>query len=504
VYLVDLIHLYYFKALPRFFLSAPAYICNVNLILYALLIKLINLGITENQEALEQYKIRITNKVALILSAFNVLFTLKAIFITPDTIILSVIATFAFLLPLLLNWGHLQLLAKFVASVSPPVIISVYHAMGTPAGATPMASYYLLCFSTTFIPYVVHRQEEKLSLIALTVINAIVIMTFPYLNSIFSFKELDSYAIYDTPDSHWMNRITAFAVSTTFVYLLLLDGWNRFLMILELKGKLKEKEQELKEVSQDRDHRIATAEAYELKEKKRKWASEGLASFVNLMRSNQKDIHQLSDEIIFKIVKIMDAAQAGLFVLNEDHEDDPHLKLIAAYAYDRKKFLEKRVEIGEGLLGQTFLEAESLHITEVPDHYTSIRSGLGGAQPNCLLLVPLKLDDAVFGILELASFKAYEDYQVRFLEEVGEYIASTMYTVQNNDKMKGLIEEAEQTQEEMKSQEEELKQNMEELEATHENQQRLEEELRMKIEELEKAQEINDTREKEKEPEATE
>lgn len=461
--------------------------------------KLINLGITEEQEPLEQYKIKTTNKVALVLSAFNVLFTLKAIYFTPHTLILSVIATFAFALPLLLNWGHLQVAAKFVASVSPPLMVSVYHAMGTPAGASPMASYYLLCFSTTFIPFVVHRQEEKLPLMALTAINAIIIMTFPYLNSIFSFKELDSYAMYNTPDTHWMNRITAFAVSTTFVYLLLLDGWNRYLMIIDLKRMLTEKENELHEVSQDRDDRIARAAAYEEREQKRKWASEGLASFVNLLRANQKNIRQLSDEIIFKIVKLMEAAQAGLFIFNEDREGDPHLQLIAAYAYDRKKFLKKRVEIGEGLLGQTFLEAESLQITEIPDHYVTIRSGLGGAQPHCLLLVPLKLDDAVFGMLEIASFKTYEDYQIKFLEEVGEYIASTIATVQNNEKMKSLIDEAEQTQEEMKSQEEELKQNMEELEATHENQRRLEEELRVKVNELEKAQlEINETREKEK------
>lgn len=212
-------------------------------------------------------------------------------------------------------------------------------------------------------------------------------------------------------------------------------------------------------------------------DRKRNWVTEGLAKFADIMRRND-DYHELSNTIIADLVKYTKATQGGLFILNRDNDADLHLELTACYAFERRKFLTKRVELGEGLLGQCYLEAQRIYMEEVPSDYLAINSGLGGAEPNALLIVPLKVNEVVEGVIELASFKKFEDHQIEFVERLGEIIASTISNARTNDRTRRLLEESQQQSEEMRAQEEEMRQNMEEMQATQEQMQRQADEVR--------------------------
>ncbi len=161
-----------------------------------------------------------------------------------------------------------------------------------------------------------------------------------------------------------------------------------------------------------------------------------------------------------------------MFVLEHDEADELYLKLSACYAFDRKKFINKRINIGEGLVGQVYLEGRTTLLKTVPGNYISITSGLGNASPSCVLLVPMKHNDAVQVILELASFRVFEPNEIEFLERAGEFIASAIANVQNNEKNKQMMVQMQEQAEQMKAQEEEMRQNLEELEATQEDMRR--------------------------------
>ncbi|MBK6266328.1 GAF domain-containing protein [Marivirga sp. S37H4] len=216
-------------------------------------------------------------------------------------------------------------------------------------------------------------------------------------------------------------------------------------------------------------------EKVDLENKKRIWSTEGLSKLTEVIRNSEQDIKELTYEVTKYLTKYIDAQQGSLFVLaeNEDSDDD-HLILSAVYAFDRKKFINKRVDIGQGLVGQIYLEKETLVLTEIPQKYTYITSGLGDATPECLVIVPMKYNEKVQAIIELASFKKLEEHEVSFLEKAGEYIASAIATAQNNQITKLLLEKMQSQAEEMRAQEEELRQNMEELEATQEEMRRKE------------------------------
>jgi hypothetical protein len=231
------------------------------------------------------------------------------------------------------------------------------------------------------------------------------------------------------------------------------------------------------------------------KEKERKWANEGLAIFSEILRANTDNLPNLCNAAISKLVKYLNANQAAAFILNDKNGQEAFLEMVACYAYERRKYLEKMISIGEGLLGQTFLEKETFYMTDIPKNYISITSGLGYATPTSLLLVPLKLNDNVLGILEIASFKEFMPYQIEFIEKIGEGIASAIATTKTNEQTSRLLFESQVQTQELKVQEEELRQNMEELQATQEASYKLQQELRRNEQALlEQIEEMNRTK----------
>jgi CHASE3 domain sensor protein len=204
-------------------------------------------------------------------------------------------------------------------------------------------------------------------------------------------------------------------------------------------------------------------------DEKRIWSTEGLAKFSDVARNNQNNIEKLSNEVIRFLTKHLQAQQGSLFILHDDEGTEPYLELAACFAFNKKKFVERRIEIGNGLVGQAFLEGGTILLTDVPPGYIHITSGLGDATPSCVIIVPMKYNDRVEAVLEMASFTKFESHEIEFLEKAGEVIASSMYSTKTNERTSKLLRETQEQAETLRSQEEELRQNMEELQATQED-----------------------------------
>ena len=204
-------------------------------------------------------------------------------------------------------------------------------------------------------------------------------------------------------------------------------------------------------------------------DKKRHWTTEGTAMFGELMRQNSGSVKELSSTILSKLIEYMHANQGGLFVVQEDGSDDEaYMTLEACYAWDREKYIEQKIYQGEGLAGQAWLEKDTLYVTDVPQDYITIVSGLGEANPTSILIVPLMVNEEVYGVVEMASFEEYKPHEIEFMQKIAESIASTISTARINSKTQKLLNESTQMTEQMQAQEEEMRQNMEEMQATQE------------------------------------
>ncbi len=213
-------------------------------------------------------------------------------------------------------------------------------------------------------------------------------------------------------------------------------------------------------------------------EEQRTWVTNGVAQFGEILRRNQDNMEDLSYTVVRYLVDYMKINQAGFFILNKDDENNKFFELTGHVAFDRKKFTDKKILWGEGIIGRCGLEKETIYMTDIPDNYINVTSGLGEAGPKSLLIVPLKTSDDIYGAIEMASFRELEEYEIGFVEKTAESIAITISNVQNNMRTRKLLSETQEQSEKMRQQEEELRQNMEEMRATQEENQRREVEMK--------------------------
>jgi PAS domain S-box-containing protein len=215
---------------------------------------------------------------------------------------------------------------------------------------------------------------------------------------------------------------------------------------------------------------------YTQRDRERVWVAEGMSKFMDVIQGDRtaKDFY---DKVLTMILRYSGAIQGGLFMLNEEDPEDSFLELKACYAYSRKKFVEKKIGLGQGMLGQCFIEKETNIFTTVPNNYFDITSGLGEATPRFLVIVPLKYDQQVMGVLEVASFEKMPAYKIEFIEKLCENMASVALNIVNTTRANKLYEESQLREKRLQEQEEVLRQNIEELEATQDEMKRHQREL---------------------------
>lgn len=227
----------------------------------------------------------------------------------------------------------------------------------------------------------------------------------------------------------------------------------------------------------------ADLKAFNEKEKQQNWASSGHSKFAEIIRFSNQNVKETCDQILAQLVKYVGANQGALFFYEKSSNQ---IEMLACYAYDRKKYLNKSIAIGEGLVGQCFRERETIYINDIPDDYIRIGSGLGAANPRAILLVPMKYNETIEGVIEIATFDNFELYQIDFIEKLGEMLGTSIRNIRHNQYTELLLNESQEKSQSLAQQEEELRQNLEELHATQEQLIRREETYLEEIKNLKK------------------
>ncbi len=221
------------------------------------------------------------------------------------------------------------------------------------------------------------------------------------------------------------------------------------------------------------------------------WTNQGIAKFNDLLRQDNHDMEKLSYNLVRNLIEYLSANIGGLYILEGEEDDrEKYLKLIAAFAYDRRKYEDKRIEIGEGLIGNCYLEKQTIFLKEIPDDYIKISTGMGFTKPRSLMIVPLKIEEDVLGIIEIGSLEVFKPYEIEFVERVAANTAATLVTVKLNTKTAELLSQSKLQAEQTASQEEELRQNLEEMQATQEEMKRKEEKLKQVAREMEEKEKM--------------
>ncbi len=222
------------------------------------------------------------------------------------------------------------------------------------------------------------------------------------------------------------------------------------------------------------------------KESSQNWISEGKNLVSNILRMYYK-LEELGDHVLEHLVKYIDAIQGAIYLYNEENDT---LVNLSAYAYNRKKYITREFKVGYGLIGQCAYEKDYIYRTEIPDDYFTITSGLvGEKKPASLLIVPLKTEDMLQGVVEIASLNPeIPDQTITLVKELGSIIARTVFNLRVNQKTERLLEESQKLTIELRENEEKLKENAEEMRVTQEELKLSNEQMEAQVQEVENAQ----------------
>ncbi|HBH21960.1 MAG TPA: hypothetical protein DDY13_00915 [Cytophagales bacterium] len=191
--------------------------------------------------------------------------------------------------------------------------------------------------------------------------------------------------------------VIGLAANIISIFLLNYTKENEKIVYVEKTQKEKDKEREKrqKELEVDFDEK-------QLK---------SIESKIKSAKGDENKKHSLLSSICNEV----EASQAVLYDVEEE-EGKRYIKMSAAYAYSMPESEKLKFEFGEGLAGQVAKEGKKVNIQDVPDGYITILSGLGSSSPNHLIITPIKVDDKVIAVAEIASFKEFKEADEKLID----------------------------------------------------------------------------------------
>ena len=197
------------------------------------------------------------------------------------------------------------------------------------------------------------------------------------------------------------------------------------------------------------------------------WLKTGIAKLNDVIRG-EGDVSRLSKKIISEMTSYMNAQIGALYLLDETDEKEAYLVLTGTYAYKKRKNLSNKFKSGEGLVGQAFLEKQQIVVSNVPDDYVKITSGLGEAVPHFIVETPFMFEDQVIGVIEIGTVHEMTDLQLSYLEQAVKVTGISFNTVKKQEELTKALAESQALSEELQAQSEELQAQQEELKAANE------------------------------------
>ncbi len=204
----------------------------------------------------------------------------------------------------------------------------------------------------------------------------------------------------------------------------------------------------------------------------------GLAA-VNQKLVGEKTVKELTGDILEFIADYTSSHVGAFYLLNENG----FLDFQNGYAFTENPNRD-RIKLGSGVVGQVALDSKRIVIKDIAADDLVINFASGELKPAVVLAEPIFYNNAVIGVIELASTKEFTEIDLSFLSECSHNIGIAVNTSIIRRRQQDLLEETQAQTEELQTQHSEMESLNFELETQTQKIQASEEELRVQQEEL--------------------
>src|SRR5690606_26930503 len=116
--------------------------------------------------------------------------------------------------------------------------------------------------------------------------------------------------------------------------------------------------------------------------------------------SSKKKTEAVFEEALSLICKELEASQAAAYMVKKKG-NTRYIELFASFAYHVPEGETVTFKFGEGLAGQVAKEGKLINLQSVPEGYIQILSGLGSSSPTNLIIIPIRSEGQIRGVVEI-------------------------------------------------------------------------------------------------------
>src|SRR6184192_3417065 len=177
-----------------------------------------------------------------------------------------------------------------------------------------------------------------------------------------------------------------------------------------------------------------------LRNEEQDWLKTNLTKFTRMLQG-QRDFLTIGKLILSELAPLI-SAQQGAFYMMDNPDGQSELKLLASYARQGGNGAKSRFKIGEGLVGQAALEKRRILLTDVPNSYAKVGSGLGEFHPTNIVVLPILFEGQVKAVMELSSVERFSPTHQAFLDQLTESIGIVLNTIEASTRTENLLKQS--------------------------------------------------------------
>jgi signal transduction histidine kinase/DNA-binding response OmpR family regulator/HAMP domain-containing protein len=162
---------------------------------------------------------------------------------------------------------------------------------------------------------------------------------------------------------------------------------------------------------------------------------------------------EFGERLLSGLVPLVGGGVAAFYVFDEVLG---RLQRVAAYGLSDLTSSPRSIGLGEGLVGQCARDRRVIVLTDLPPDFLHVASGLGRAAPVQAVAMPSLSKDALLGVLEVASFRAFATQEQALLDELLPVVALSLEILQRNLRTQALLAQTQEQARQLADQAEEL------------------------------------------------
>ncbi|MEU3017351.1 HAMP domain-containing protein [Nocardiopsis sp. NPDC007018] len=190
------------------------------------------------------------------------------------------------------------------------------------------------------------------------------------------------------------------------------------------------------------------------------WLKSNLARISGHIQGH-RDLNELARLIMTEVTPLIEA-QHGACYLPEDQDNEGVFRLYAGFGFDPPEG-RQRIRKGVGLAGEALSQQVEQQVSNIPPGYVTVESGLGGAQPRHLYILPIVTEGRSLGVIEFASYDEFREIHKNFLRQLVALLGTTINTILANNRTEHLLEQSQQLTSQLRERSNELQRQQEEL-----------------------------------------